>query len=538
MQKLDIHLRDYQLGAIDATRAWFRSHQGSPVIVHPTGSGKSVTIAGLCQMAVDAGSRVLVLTHVGELVEQLGEKLKSMLEPELVGIYSAGLGSRDTEEPVVVAQVQSAFRKPEAFGHRDLVVVDEAQMVPLTGTGMYRSLLGSLRDGSPGLKLIGFSATPYRLDSGLIYGEGEQYLFTGVSHEVSVSELIRERLLCPLVNRAGSRNARPDLRGVAMRGGDFVPAQLGEAATAGNIVELAVADALPKLESRCSVLWFCCTVAHAEQVADALRGRSENAAVIHGDTPSRDRVRIVEEFKAGDLRHLVNCQCLTVGFDAPGIDGIVMLRPTASPGLYAQMAGRGLRIAPSKEDTLLLDFAGNIARHGPIDQIRPRRKLREDRETRCGCGEEYASHLGACPFCGKEPVGQAGRTICHGIQSDEESEPLFAAIRRPVRVRSVAYAYHSPKSGKEPSLRVTYRTDCPTAPSVSEWVRLQTFYPAWQRKVAADWWRARSVLPVPRSVDEAVRIARTGCLLEPTGIVLEFRANELYPKVRGYEWEE
>ena len=521
-------LRDYQQEALDSTTNWFATQSGSPVIVHPTGSGKSVTIAGLCQMAVDAGSRVLVLTHVAELVEQLGEKLKSMLDPELVGIYSAGLGSRDTDHPVIVAQVQSAHRKPKAFGHRDLVVVDEAQMVPLTGAGMYRSLLGSLREGSPGLRLVGLSATPYRLDSGLIYGNEEGHLFAGIAHEIGVKELTQRGLLSPVVHQAGSRNARPDLRGVSMRGGDFVPAELGQAVTAGNLVELAVADALPKLEGRGSVLWFCVTVEHAQKVADELKARGEEVAVIHGDTPSRDRARIVEEFRAGDLRHLVNCQCLTVGFDAPGVDGIIMLRPTASPGLYAQMAGRGLRIAPGKVDCLLVDYGGNVARHGPTDMVRPPdgRPAGEEQVIGCVCGESFSSDLAVCPFCGAIPPESA------------KPAPVFEWVKKVVRVERVSYHYHIGKGGKPPSMRVTYKTFDSGYPFVSEWLHLESKYPKWLRAKAHGWWLARCGWPAPLSVSEAVRLAQQGMLLEPVEIVIGLKASEAFPKVMGYTFKE
>ena len=218
--------------------------------------------------------------------------------------------------------------------------------------------------------MIGFTATPYRLDSGMLH-EGKGALFTDIAYEVSVRQLIDDGYLCPLVSKAAE--TKLDVSGVGSRGGEFIPGQLQAAVDLPEITEAAIDEVVRLGADRRSWLAFCAGVEHATHVAEAIRARGFTAATIFGDTPKPERDRIIAAFKRGEIRALASMGVLTTGFNAPGVDLIAMLRPTKSTGLYVQMAGRGTRLAPGKADCLVLDFAGNVARHGPIDAVKPKR---------------------------------------------------------------------------------------------------------------------------------------------------------------------
>ena len=216
-------LRPYQEQAIAACYDYLRTQSGNPLIVLPTGAGKSPVLAQICKDSVlQWGGRVLVLTHVKELVEQNAATLHRLWGAELgkgpVGIYSAGLGMRDTEEPVIVAGIQSVYSKGVELGRFDLVIIDEAQSIPADGDGMYRTLLGVLKIINPNIRMIGLTATPYRLTSGFLYGKTES-LFTGIAYEIGVRELIDAGFLSHL---RGKNGGDPDLSGVHMRGGEYI----------------------------------------------------------------------------------------------------------------------------------------------------------------------------------------------------------------------------------------------------------------------------------------------------------------------------
>src|SRR4029079_13729692 len=164
-----------------------------------------------------------------------------------------------------------------------------------------------------------------------------------------------------------------DVGDVGSRGGEFIAGQLQAAVDRDPITQPALDEVMLHGQGRRSWLLFCSGVEPASHVAEALRERGVGCATIFGDTPAYERDRIIAAFKRGEIRALASMGVLTTGFNAPGVDLIAMLRPTKSTGLYVQMAGRGTRLAPGKADCLVLDFAGNVARHGPIDAVKPKR---------------------------------------------------------------------------------------------------------------------------------------------------------------------
>lgn len=402
-------LRDYQQRAIDQLYTWFANGgEGNPCLVLPTGAGKSHIIAALVKDALQnwPETRVLMLTHQKELIEQNAEKLRQHWPNAPMGIYSASLGRRCLTEPITFAGIQSIAKRAADIGHTDLVVVDEAHSANSEQTGTYRRVLGELLKINPLMRVIGLTASPYRLGQGMIH-EGDNALFSALIEPVSIEELIHREYLSKL--RSKHTSLTLDTTGVKKSGGEFVASALEAAVDTGDNNTRAVTEILERGQDRRSWLVFCAGVSHAEHINAMLQERGIVSACVTGATPKAERERILSEFKAGRIRCVTNVSVLTTGFDAPQTDLIAFLRPTLSPGLYLQMAGRGLRIADGKTDCLVLDFAGNVATHGPITAIEPPRKGKKSdgapRTKICPqCDEVVSLMTRHCPTCGHEWV--------------------------------------------------------------------------------------------------------------------------------------
>ncbi len=363
-------LRPYQQEALAALEKYWSRGGGNPLVVMATATGKSVIIAHLIRDVSQRypALRVLVVTHTLELVEQDVEHLLALWPDAPIGINSAGIGQREWDAPIIFAGVQSVWRNAGRLGPRHLVLIDEAHLVPHDGDGMYRSLLSELRALAPadGMRIAGFSATPFRLDSGRL-DEGEGKIFDNVVFDYDVGRGIREGWLSPLTSKATSTEI--NISGVGRRGGEFIAGELERAADDNAVIAAACDEIVVRGVDRRSWLVFCCGVLHAHHVCDALRMRGVACRVVTGETPLTEREESIAAFKAGTIRCLVNVNVLTTGFNAPQVDLLAMLRPTLSTGLFVQMVGRGTRKADGKVNCLILDFAGNCRRHGPVDQV-------------------------------------------------------------------------------------------------------------------------------------------------------------------------
>jgi DNA repair protein RadD len=376
-----MELRGYQRAAIDALYDYFGQHTGNPLVVMPTGTGKSVVIAGFVREALHVypETRILMLTHVKELIAQNFQALLRIWPQAPAGIYSAGLSRRDIHAQVLFAGIQSIHRHAARVQRCDLVIIDEAHLLSRNDGSMYRAFLAELDGINAGLlKVVGFTATPYRLDSGLLH-KGKDRIFTDIAYTVPVLDMIQQGYLCPVVPK--QTTTQLDTSGVGTRGGEFIAGQLEAAVDRDDVTRAAVAEIVEHGKERGSWLVFCSGVAHAKHVRDAIREHGVSAEVVTGDTPAAERDAILAAFKAGRLRCVTNANVLTTGFDAPGTDLVALLRPTKSVGLYVQMVGRGTRLAPGKDDCLVLDFAGNTARHGPIDMVDGRQGRRRAKAT-------------------------------------------------------------------------------------------------------------------------------------------------------------
>ena len=407
-------LRDYQQRTIDQLYAWFEAgSHGNPCLVLPTGSGKSHIVAALCKDALQnwPETRVLMLTHVKELIEQNAEKMRQHWPGAPLGIYSASIGRKDLGEPITFAGIQSVRTKAGALGHIDLVIIDECHLVNHKDEGGYRKLLGELKAINPHLRVIGLTATPYRLGHGLI--TDKPALFDDLLEPVSIEELVFKGYLATL--RSKITKAKLDVSGVKKRGGEFIESELQAAVDTDDKNQAVVHEVMALAGERKAWLFFCAGVKHAEHVAEVLRQQGVTAECVTGETPKKERERMLADFKAGRVRALTNANVLTTGFDYPDIDLVVMLRPTMSASLYVQMAGRGMRVKSHTDHCLVLDFAGVVESHGPITNVQPPKKGGDGNGEApvkvCDhCGELVHISVMICPSCGTvfpEPVKKA-----------------------------------------------------------------------------------------------------------------------------------
>ncbi|WP_158116484.1 DEAD/DEAH box helicase [Vibrio cincinnatiensis] len=355
-------LRPYQADSVKAVIHYFRHHSTPAVIVLPTGAGKSLVIAELARLAK---GRVLVLAHVKELVEQNHAKYEGY--GLTGGVYSAGLGRKDTDHSVVFASVQSVARNLTDFTDQfSLLVIDECHRVPDDKNSSYQKVIAHLLSLNPGMKVLGLTATPYRLGMGWIYQyhtrglvrSEEPCFFQDCIFELPIHYLLDEGFLTPArlidapVLSYDFSQIKPTSTGRYKESELDLVIEQSKRATP-QIIEQVIRLAKGKQ----GVMIFAATVRHAQEILSLLP--PEQAAIVIGETPSHERDLIIQRFKQQEILFLVNVSVLTTGFDAPHVDLIAILRPTESVSLYQQIIGRGLRLSPGKTECLILDYAGN-----------------------------------------------------------------------------------------------------------------------------------------------------------------------------------
>lgn len=355
-------LRSYQIEAVRAVIHYFQRNSDPAVMVLPTGAGKSLIIAELARLAK---GRVLVLAHVKELVEQNHQKYQSY---GLQGaIFSAGLNKKETDQQVIFASIQSVMRNLTHFNEPfSLVVIDECHRVSMKEDSGYQLVLKHLYHINANLKVLGLTATPFRLGQGWIYQyhtrgmvrSQTECFFRNCIFELPIHHLLDEGYLTPA--------RRLDAPLLSYDFSQLKPATTGYYKTSelDQVIKQSqratpqiVRQIIQLAEPKKGVMIFAATVHHAREIYALLP--PENSGLILGETSTNERFVLIEQFKQQKLKFLVNVAVLTTGFDAPHVDLIAILRPTESVSLYQQIIGRGLRLFNAKTECLILDYAGN-----------------------------------------------------------------------------------------------------------------------------------------------------------------------------------
>lgn len=547
-------LRPYQQEAVDAVWEHLRTRDDNPCVVLPTGCGKSLVLAEIAKQAVQNwGGRVLVLAHVKELLEQNAGKVKSLCPEIDIGVYSAGLKSRDTKGDVIVAGIQSVYNKACDLDRFDIIIIDEAHLIPPDGEGMYRKFLEDSKIINPQVRLIGMTATPYRLRGGLICKP--ENLLNHVCYEAGLKEMIVQGYLTPIITKAGSAQAKLD--DLHIRGGEFVADEVEAAMMDGSVTSQACREIVEMTKDRNAVLIFGCSVAHCKKIMDDIQWISkQECAMVTGETSAAERAEILDRIKGKEvptdlfggtkppLKYLVNVNVLTTGFDAPNIDCVAIMRPTMSAGLLVQMVGRGLRLSPetAKKNCLLLDYGENIMRHGPLDAIRVQ-------EPRKGQTKDGAAPVRKCPQCNS--LIEASRQICpdcgyvfpereikHDGAASTEA-PLTGQITdTEYEVLDMEYELWRKRGQPDapPTCRVNYQISFHEW--ISEWLCPQ--HTGYARGKFEKWWKEHTESqerPAPDTAQECVDLGNGGAIKQPTRITVRHISGEKFDRIVAYAYD-
>lgn len=519
-------LRYYQENAVNSIFEYFSENDGNPVIAMPTGTGKAFVIAAFLQriLGMWANQRVLILTHVKELVEQDYAELMQIWPNAPAGIYSAGLNRKDIMLPIIFGGVASVANVAEAFGHRDLIIIDEAHLLSPKEDTLYQNIIARLKIINPYLKVIGLTATPYRLGQGLITDEG---LFTDICYDDTSMErfnqLIAEGFIAQLIPKRTKFEI--DISNVGISNGDFKKGELQFATDKQEITYAALQETLENAYNRKCWLIFASGVEHSEHVAEMLQSFGVPAAAIHSKMTNDERNARIQAHKRGELIALVNNNVLTTGYNHKPIDLIVMLRATVSPGLWVQMLGRGTRpvyadgynlettegriaaiAASTKQNCLVMDFAGNTRRLGPInDPVKPRKKGK-------GTGD---APVRICEACGTYNHASARSCCCCGIEFEFRVKFISSAytdevVRTDAPIveyfnvdRTIYNSYNSFKNlSSPPMIKIEYfcglrrfiQFICPEHNK------------AYTKKIYYDWWRQSHISEPPNTTAEVLAL--------------------------------
>jgi DNA repair protein RadD len=518
--------RPYQKQAIESVFDYFKANpSGHPLICAPTGSGKSHILAGICAetLARYPKESILVVTHTREIIAQNAKAIRKYVPYDKVGVYSVGLKHKEIKQ-FTVAGIQSIHKKAELFSHVKLIIVDEAHLIPPTGEGRYLTFFKDM----PQARILGLTATPFRRAHGLLT---ENHIFDKVIYDIPIRTLIKQKHLVPLSSK--TTDFAMDTSNLKVIAGDYSKADLSNRLDRQDVTTAIVQELVAFKEKYKAWLVFAIDIEHCEHITKQLNAVDISAAAVHSKLDF-DRKHLLDLFKSSKLQAIVSVETLTTGFDAPNVDLIVLLRPTQSPVLHVQMLGRGMRPHIGKDRCMVLDFAGNVERLGPVDQVeiplgKKKKKGKGKAVTKVcpDCNEiVHASHM-ICPSCGykfPKKVNLVGVASNAPVMSGDKVE---AKVVKRI-VTDVSYSKHR-KAGKPPSLKVTYRTN--SFQFFSEWVALEhEGYPSVR---AAKWWKARSLMTVPTTVDEA--LTRTTELRAPKAISILVTGK--FPEIVAYHYE-
>lgn len=451
-----IKLRPYQKEVTPAVVKFFHDNKGEhPVVALPTGSGKTYCIADLIRYCVDHwGVKVIVLSHVKEILEQNHKALSAYLDCE-IGVNSSMMGRREVKD-ITIAGIQSVYRNPEIFKDFNLVIVDEAHLIYVDQESMYQKFFKGIGKHI----CVGFTATPYRLGTGYIYGDGPNSMFDGIAYDCTstrkFNKLVKDGYLAKLTTKRTKYEM--DTTGIRLIGGDFNEKQMADKFNRENVTNSILKEVLAAGVDRRKWMVFAIDMKHAEHIAEILIRSGIPTAVVHSDMKKIgfDRDETIEKIKLGAYRCVVNVNILTTGFDDPTVDLIAVLRPTKSPVLHVQMLGRGSRPSPGKKDCLVLDFARNIDINGPINDV----TLRINGKGAIGgepivktcpdCQEKLPPAVRKCPECGYKFEFQ------HGLETTASEEAIINDGKDHwLRVDRVEYELND-KPSTPNSVKVTY----------------------------------------------------------------------------------
>lgn len=520
--------RWYQLGAAKAAYDYFMTQPGNTCIALPTGTGKSYVIAIFIQAILInfPRTKILLATCSKELVKQDRDELQKLIPQIKIGICSAGLKKRETRESVVFGTIGTMVNADLRDFH--IMIIDEAHTVSTSELSRYQKLLSKLRLYNQNFRVLGLTATPFRMGQGKLTDNG---IFDSICYDktnfLDFNKFIEEGHICKLITKKASFQI--DTRNISITKGDFAAGELQEVCDNDVTNTRALEEVISYGHDRQHWLLFCAGIDHAENICIKLQEQGISATFIHSKLKVKELDQRISDYKEGKYQALCTNGMLTVGFNFKHIDLLVFLRPTCSVVLWLQMNGRGLRTVEGKNNCLAMDFVGNTERLGPInDPTLPRPKGQApgippikicpecDTYNHCsnrfcdGCGEEFTFFDPIVPEASNLDL----------IKEFKEAE----IIEYPVNF--VVYYEHL-KLGSPPSIKVNYQCG---GLVFSEYVCLEHSIGA--RHLASKWWMQRSVLPMPSTTKDALKL--THLFAFPKSIFVDVSGK--YPKIMNWRF--
>jgi DNA repair protein RadD len=488
-----------------------------------TGAGKTIMFAELIRLHMNSfpGMRIGILAHREELIAQAAEKLLKVWPAGAgdVGLACASMGAERLGRAVTVCSVQTLASRelPSPF---DLLVIDECHHIPSVETGgQYHEIIERSMRLNPALRVLGVTATPFRLGHGYIYGDerkpGHTNFFTDLDYSITLNDLIAQGYLCPWRAKEPV-SISGELARVKTSMGEYSLRGLSELLSKQVHIKSAV-DAYERYgEGRERAIVFAVTIEHAKLLAEAFRGAGHKAAALHSGLGNDERRAILGMFERGELRFVVNVGILTEGWDSPRLDLIMMCRPTKSAGLFVQMVGRGTRAAEGKKDLLVLDLAGNFAAHGDPSAPRvwtPKGAQGDPPLKPCPeCAELVFLAAMACPECGHEfpkPRREEPEKSPELVERAKEPPKPVTVIRKPAHdgpYKVVGYVFreHVSKRGNLMAVMEVTLQSCESSVTLQVYLDFEGQGSAYgQKKARAIWQRFGKGKP-PATVREAI----------------------------------
>jgi len=409
---MEIILRKYQTEMIDTAFAALKRDK-FVLLSAATGAGKTLVFSGLVKKLITAypQMRIAILAHRLELVQQAKDKLLKVWFDAPIGVACASAKEKmDTDCPVTIGSIQTLANHAQTTAPFHLIIIDEAHIVPPANIeSQYQQWLSVMQKYNPDVRVLGFSATCFRLGHGYIYGdkckEGNTNWFNELNYKIGIRELQKQGYLCGYRAKA-IVDIGNDLNRIKTTGGEFNLGELSDLMSNITHVGSAIKAFQEYGEGRKHVVVFAVMIEHAETLNKAFREAGFTSTIVHSKMPMAQRRMALESFESGQTQFICSVGVLTVGWDSPAIDCILMCRPTKSPALYVQMTGRGLRICEGKKDVLILDLANNCKTHGdPADPTVEIPQVKESKEKppqkHCPkCKEMMHAAATECPSCG------------------------------------------------------------------------------------------------------------------------------------------
>lgn len=527
-------LRDYQIEMLGCCQHFLLEEEGNGIVAAVGGVGKSLTMNALMKWAVTQypGTRCMRLCNDFKILNQNMNSMLNYWPKASIGCYSASLKQRETRKEILYCGIQSVGKRPHEFEPPDIILVDEGDMVSDKDESLYQKFISHFPDA----RVIAFTATPYDSKGCMTNNSTWDKIIVDLTRLERFNKFVDDGILSPLVTKKTC--VEIDITQIAMKFNDFDEKSANEAADHEEIHKAVVSECIKFGHDRKKWLVFSQGVQNGHKIAKLFNAAGIKTVMLTGADTVAYREEQERLYDCGEVRCLVNCNLYARGWDSPEVDLIAVAKASQSTRWWVQALLRGTRRAKDKTNCLILDFAGNTRRLGPVNNpIIPAPRRKGDGEKGeaplkvCeNCMSYVAIQCRVCPDCGAEfPVAT---TVQKTAGTDEimargETGPIVEDFR----VRGIRYTTKTSKAGND-YLQVSYNVGLH---SYKEPLMFESEN-NWLKSKAEKWWLYRNgLLPIPENCDEACERANRELRI-PT--IIRVDISKKYPEVVGADFDE